>query len=53
MVSVGVHAEKLGHHPEWFNVYSTVQVNLITHDIGNAISDLDLELAQKMEELAP
>jgi 4a-hydroxytetrahydrobiopterin dehydratase len=53
MVSVGVHAEKMGHHPEWFNVYNTVKVNLITHDIGNAISDLDLELAQKMEELAP
>ena len=53
MVSVGVHAEKMGHHPEWFNVYSTVRVNLITHDIGNAISDLVLELAHKMEELAP
>ena len=53
MVSVGVHAEKMGHHPEWFNVYNKVKVNLVTNDIGNAISDLDLELAQKMEELAP
>ena len=51
MVSAGVHAEKLGHHPEWFNVYNTVQVNLITHDIGNAISNLDVELAKKMEEV--
>jgi 4a-hydroxytetrahydrobiopterin dehydratase len=53
MVSVGVHAEKMGHHPEWFNVYSTVRVNLVTHDIGNAISNLDVELAKKMEELVP
>jgi 4a-hydroxytetrahydrobiopterin dehydratase len=51
MVSVGVHADKMGHHPEWFNVYNTVRVNLATHDIGNAISDLDLELAKKMEEI--
>ena len=52
MVSVGVHADKMGHHPEWFNIYNTVRVNLVTHDIGNAISNLDVELAKKMEELA-
>lgn len=52
MVSVGIHAEVMGHHPEWFNVYNTVRVNLITHDLGNVISNLDLELARKMEELA-
>jgi len=52
MVTVGVHAETMGHHPEWFNVYNTVRVYLITHDIGNAISNLDVELAKKMEDLA-
>jgi 4a-hydroxytetrahydrobiopterin dehydratase len=52
MVSVGIYAEKMGHHPEWFNVYNTVLVDLTTHDIGNAISNLDVELAEKMEELA-
>ena len=52
MVSVGVYAEQMGHHPEWFNVYNTVLVDLTTHDIGNAISNLDVELAKKMEELA-
>jgi 4a-hydroxytetrahydrobiopterin dehydratase len=52
MVSVGIYAEQMGHHPEWFNVYNTVLVDLTTHDIGNAISNLDVELAQKMEELA-
>jgi 4a-hydroxytetrahydrobiopterin dehydratase len=50
-MAVGVHAEIMGHHPEWFNVYSTVRVNLVTHDIGNAISNLDVELAKKMEEI--
>ena len=52
MVSVSIYAEQMGHHPEWFNVYNTVLVDLTTHDIGNAISNLDVELAQKMEELA-
>ncbi|MFM7365173.1 MAG: 4a-hydroxytetrahydrobiopterin dehydratase [Cuspidothrix sp.] len=52
MVTVGVHAETMGHHPEWFNVYNTVRVYLTTHDIGNAISNLDVELAKKMEDLA-
>lgn len=51
MVSVGIYAEQMGHHPEWFNVYNTVLVDLTTHDIGNAISNLDVELAKKMEEL--
>lgn len=51
MVTAGVYAETMGHHPEWSNVYSTVKVNLITHDIGNAISNLDVELAKRMEEI--
>jgi 4a-hydroxytetrahydrobiopterin dehydratase len=52
MMSVAIEAEKLNHHPEWANVYSKVTVDLVTHDIGNAISNLDLALAQKMEALA-
>ncbi len=52
MVSAGVEADKMDHHPEWSNVYSRVQVNLVTHDLGNAISNLDVELAEKMESLA-
>ena len=50
MVKVGVYADTLGHHPEWFNVYNKVVVNLATHDLGNVISNLDVELARKMEE---
>ena len=52
MVSVGVHADKMDHHPEWSNVYNRVRVDLVTHDLGNAISNLDVELARKMEQLA-
>lgn len=51
MVAAGVEAEKLNHHPEWSNVYNRVTVHLATHDLGNAISHLDLALAHKMEAL--
>lgn len=52
MVSVGVVADKMNHHPEWHNVYNRVTVNLSTHDLDNAISNLDLELAAKMDAMA-
>ena len=52
MVAVGIEAEKMNHHPEWANVYNRVTVNLVTHDLGNAISNLDIQLAQKMDQLA-
>ena len=44
-------AEKLNHHPEWFNVYKTVKVTLSTHDV-DGLSDLDIKLASKMDQLA-
>ncbi|MTJ09076.1 4a-hydroxytetrahydrobiopterin dehydratase [Anabaena sp. UHCC 0204] len=49
MVNVGIQAEAMGHHPEWFNVYNLVSVTLITYDLGHVISNLDIELAKKME----
>jgi len=52
MVSVGVFADGMDHHPEWKNVYNKVEVHLVTHDLDNAISTLDVQLAQKMENLA-
>lgn len=52
MMSAAIHADKLDHHPEWTNVYNRVQVNLVTHDLDNSISNLDVELAQKLEALA-
>jgi len=44
-------AEKMGHHPEWFNVYKTVSVILSTHDVGG-LSELDVTLAKRMDALA-
>jgi 4a-hydroxytetrahydrobiopterin dehydratase len=44
-------AEKMDHHPEWFNVYKTVEVTLSTHDAGG-VTDLDVKLAQAMDKLA-
>jgi 4a-hydroxytetrahydrobiopterin dehydratase len=52
MVSAGVYADKIDHHPEWSNVYNRVQVHLVTHDLGNVISTLDVALAKQMEKLA-
>ena len=51
MTQVAFWAEKLNHHPEWFNVYNKVEVELTTHDVGG-ISDLDFKLAEKMELLS-
>lgn len=51
MTSVAIVAEKLNHHPEWFNVYKTVKVTLTTHDTGG-LSELDLKLAKRMDALA-
>ena len=52
MVAVGVAANEMDHHPEWCNVYNRGTVDLATHDLGNAISNWDVELAKKMEEMA-
>ena len=51
MVSVGIVADKMDHHPEWSNVYNRVQVNLVTHDLGNQVSSWDTRLAEEMEKL--
>lgn len=51
MASVAVVAEKLDHHPEWRNVYGTVDVELTTH-VAGGITERDLELAAEMDRLA-
>mgnify|MGYP001225994672 FL=1 len=51
MTRAALWAEKLNHHPEWFNVYKTVEVTLSTHDAGG-LSALDIKMASKMDELA-
>ena len=48
MTSVAIIAEKMDHHPEWANVYNTVEVTLTTHSAGG-LTKLDLALARKMD----
>ncbi|MFV0513020.1 MAG: 4a-hydroxytetrahydrobiopterin dehydratase [Jhaorihella sp.] len=50
MTRVALWAEKWNHHPEWSNVYKTVEVVLSTHDVGG-LSALDAKLARKMDSL--
>src|SRR3954453_12553352 len=51
MASVALVAERMGHHPEWSNVWNTVRVELTTHDAGG-ITAADLALAAAMDQLA-
>jgi 4a-hydroxytetrahydrobiopterin dehydratase len=51
MTRVALVAEKMDHHPEWFNVYKTVDVTLATHDAGG-VTALDVALAKAMDRLA-
>lgn len=51
MTQAAIHAEKMNHHPEWFNVYNRVEVKLTTHDTGG-ISDLDVKLAGIIDAIA-
>ncbi len=51
MTSVAMIAEKQNHHPEWSNVYNTVNIKLTTHDAGNIITDKDKKLAGAIVEL--
>jgi 4a-hydroxytetrahydrobiopterin dehydratase len=48
MVMVAAEAERLDHHPEWFNVHDRVEVRLTTHDAGG-LTMLDVDLAQFMD----
>ena len=51
MARAALVAEKLDHHPEWFNVYNRVEVTLSTHDAGG-VTELDVKLAEAMERIA-
>ncbi len=51
MTRAALVAEKLDHHPEWFNVYKNVEVTLSTHDAGG-VTELDVKLAETMDRLA-
>jgi 4a-hydroxytetrahydrobiopterin dehydratase len=51
MTRVALVAEKMDHHPEWSNVYRTVEVTLSTHDAGG-VTELDIRLAEAMDRIA-
>ena len=51
MTRAALIAEKMDHHPEWFNVYKNVEVTLSTHDAGG-VTELDIKLATEMDKLA-
>lgn len=51
MTKVAMIAEKMGHHPEWSNVYNTVEITLTTHDKGNIVTAKDRKLAAEIDAL--
>lgn len=52
MSAVAIVAEKMNHHPNWSNVYNSVEINLCTHDAGNQITEKDHRLAGAIDEVA-
>ncbi|HTK01489.1 MAG TPA: 4a-hydroxytetrahydrobiopterin dehydratase [Bordetella sp.] len=51
MARVALMAEKMDHHPEWFNIYNRVEVTLSTHD-ANGVTSLDVQMARFMDLIA-
>ncbi len=51
MVRVGFEAEAQGHHPEWYNVYKTVAIQLSTHDADGKVTEKDIKLAIAIEKI--
>ncbi|MGI0027156.1 MAG: 4a-hydroxytetrahydrobiopterin dehydratase [Nitrosopumilaceae archaeon] len=51
MTTAALHIEKMNHHPEWFNVYNKIKVDLVTHDAGG-ITQNDIDLARTLNSLS-
>jgi 4a-hydroxytetrahydrobiopterin dehydratase len=52
MTKVAIEADAMNHHPTWCNIWNRVIIDLVTHEAGNQISELDVALAQKIEQIA-
>jgi 4a-hydroxytetrahydrobiopterin dehydratase len=50
MTEIAIEAEKINHHPEWFNVYNRLKIELVTHDV-KGISNYDFKLARIINKL--
>jgi 4a-hydroxytetrahydrobiopterin dehydratase len=51
MTRVAIEAEKANHHPEWRNVWNTVEIWLSTHDAGNIVTEKDRKLAAAIDKI--
>jgi 4a-hydroxytetrahydrobiopterin dehydratase len=51
MTRVALEAEKMNHHPNWSNVWNTVEIRLNTHDAGDVVTDKDRALAKAIDRL--
>ena len=51
MATAALHIEKMNHHPEWFNVYNKIKIDLVTHDAGG-ITQNDVNLAKTLNSLS-
>lgn len=51
MTRVAFLAERMNHHPEWKNIYNTVEISLSTHDAGNTVTEKDRKLADAIDKL--
>jgi len=51
MTKVALIAEKMNHHPNWSNVYNTVEISLNTHDAGDVVTEKDYQLAKAIDKL--
>jgi 4a-hydroxytetrahydrobiopterin dehydratase len=52
IVQIAIEAEVLNHHPEFFNSYNKVSFSFCTHDVGNKITDADIDIAGKISAVA-
>jgi 4a-hydroxytetrahydrobiopterin dehydratase len=52
MTEVAIASEKQNHHPNWSNVWNTVEIKLSTHDAGNIVTEKDHKLAKRITEIS-
>ena len=52
IVLVGIEAEMMNHHPEFHNSYNVIAFSFCTHDVGHKITDTDIKLAERLNEIA-